>query len=123
MSSRRTRVLVVGGHPVILGVVRLACDALPDVELVALGAGGLKEGLKAGQLFIDMSTINPIVSQKIAKELGGVGVAMVDASIILVENYFVEGAEYSLWQDSTGQITANQCQLVGPVGPGVVVNN
>src|SRR5262245_8791974 len=30
----RTNVLVVGGHPVILGVVRLACDALPDVEIV-----------------------------------------------------------------------------------------
>src|SRR5213078_2402719 len=35
----------------------------PDVELVALGPNGLKEGVKSGQLFIDMSTINPIVSQ------------------------------------------------------------
>src|SRR5689334_12428187 len=41
----------------------------PDVELVALGAKGLKEGCRAGQLLVDMSTINPIVSQKIAKEL------------------------------------------------------
>src|SRR5437773_10386909 len=41
----------------------------PDVELVALGPGGIKEGSKPGQLLIDMSTINPIVSQKIAKEL------------------------------------------------------
>jgi len=53
----------------------------PDVELVALGSGGLKEGVKAGQLFIDMSTINPIVSQKIAKELEPMGVAMVDAPV------------------------------------------
>src|SRR5262245_41142663 len=30
-----TSVLVVGGHPVILGVVRLACEALPDVRIVA----------------------------------------------------------------------------------------
>jgi DNA-binding NarL/FixJ family response regulator len=29
------RVLVVGGHPVIVGVVRLACDASPHLELVA----------------------------------------------------------------------------------------
>ena len=42
---------------------------------------------------------------------------------MLVENCYVQGAEYSLWQDSTGRITANQCQLIGPVGPGVVVNN
>ncbi len=53
----------------------------PDVELVALGASGIKEGAKRGQLFIDMSTINPIVSQKIAKDLGTVGVAMVDAPV------------------------------------------
>ena len=53
----------------------------PDVELVALGPNGLKEGVKSGQLFIDMSTINPIVSQKIAKELEPLGVAMVDAPV------------------------------------------
>src|SRR5215831_3570406 len=48
----------------------------PDVEQVALGADGIKDGAKRGQLFIDMSTINPIVSQKVAKELAGPGVAM-----------------------------------------------
>jgi len=53
----------------------------PDVELVALGPGGIKEGAKKGQLFIDMSTINPIVSQKIAKELAANGVAMIDAPV------------------------------------------
>ena len=53
----------------------------PDVELVALGPGGIKEAARAGQLFIDMSTINPIVSQKIAKELAPLGVAMVDAPV------------------------------------------
>lgn len=35
MSISPARVLVVGGHPVILGVVRLACDALPNVRIVA----------------------------------------------------------------------------------------
>jgi 2-hydroxy-3-oxopropionate reductase len=35
----------------------------PDVELVALGPDGIRDGAKRGQLFIDMSTINPIVSQ------------------------------------------------------------
>jgi DNA-binding NarL/FixJ family response regulator len=34
MAMAPTRVLVVGEHPVILGVVRLACDALPDVSIV-----------------------------------------------------------------------------------------
>src|SRR5436190_6145376 len=45
----------------------------PDVELVALGLDGIKDGAKRGQLFVDMSTINPIVSQKIAKELAASG--------------------------------------------------
>jgi 2-hydroxy-3-oxopropionate reductase len=53
----------------------------PDVELVALGPNGIKEGAKRGQLFIDMSTINPIVSQQIAKELSAAGIAMVDAPV------------------------------------------
>src|SRR3954465_6493333 len=53
----------------------------PDVELVALGANGIREGCKKGQLLIDMSTINPIVSKKIAKELSDPGVAMVDAPV------------------------------------------
>jgi len=53
----------------------------PDVELVALGPNGIQEGAKRGQLFIDMSTINPIVSQKIAKEFSEIGVAMVDAPV------------------------------------------
>jgi 2-hydroxy-3-oxopropionate reductase len=53
----------------------------PDVESVALGPNGLHEGVKAGQLFIDMSTINPIVSQKIAKEFAALDVAMVDGPV------------------------------------------
>ena len=53
----------------------------PDVELVALGPNGIKEGANRGQLFIDMSTINPIVSQKIAKELATSAVSMVDAPV------------------------------------------
>src|SRR5947208_3625958 len=53
----------------------------PDVELVALGSNGIKDAAKRGQLFIDMSTINPIISQKIAKELSAAGVSMVDAPV------------------------------------------
>src|SRR5262245_38860788 len=35
----------------------------PDVELVVLGKDGVIEGAKAGLLFLDMSTISPLVSQ------------------------------------------------------------
>src|SRR6185295_3238464 len=64
----------------------------PDVELVALGANGILEGAQRGQLFIDMSTINPIVSQKIAKELFEAGVAMVDAPVSGGEKGAVDAA-------------------------------
>src|SRR5262249_45081495 len=53
----------------------------PDVYEVALGPNGSKEGAQRGQLFIDISTINPIVSQKIAGDLSSVGVAMIDAPV------------------------------------------
>src|SRR5215216_625439 len=52
--------------------VAARCDVLitmlpnsPDVELVALGKDGIVEGAKAGLIFADMSTISPIVSQKV----------------------------------------------------------
>jgi len=64
----------------------------PDVELVALGPNGIKQGAKAGQLFIDMSTINPIVSQKIAKELEPLGVAMIDAPVSGGEKGAIDGS-------------------------------
>jgi 2-hydroxy-3-oxopropionate reductase len=64
------------------------CDVLitmlpnsPDVEQVALGKNGIIEGARAGLIFIDMSTISPIVSQKIGKALAAKGVKMLDAPV------------------------------------------
>jgi len=64
------------------------CDVLitmlpnsPDVEQVALGKDGIVEGVKSGLIFIDMSTISPIVSQKIGKALAAKGVKMLDAPV------------------------------------------
>src|SRR3970040_1591565 len=48
----------------------------PDVELVALGKNGIVEADNRRLLFLDMSTISPIVSQKIAKALEPRGVRM-----------------------------------------------
>ena len=53
----------------------------PDVELVALGPGGIIEGARPGLLFADMSTISPIVSKKVGAELGKKGVRMLDAPV------------------------------------------
>ena len=53
----------------------------PDVELVALGKDGVIEGAKSGLLFADMSTISPIVSQKVGQALATKGVKMLDAPV------------------------------------------
>lgn len=64
----------------------------PDVELVALGKNGLVEGAKPGLLFVDMSTISPLVSQKVGKVLETKGVRMLDAPVSGGEKGAIEAA-------------------------------
>jgi 2-hydroxy-3-oxopropionate reductase len=63
----------------------------PDVELVALGPQGILEGAHSGLIYADMSTISPIVSQKIDKALAPRGVKMLDAPVSGGERGAVEG--------------------------------
>jgi 2-hydroxy-3-oxopropionate reductase len=63
----------------------------PDVELVALGKDGIVEGARRGLVFIDMSTISPIVSQRIGKTLEAKGVRMLDAPVSGGEKGAIEG--------------------------------
>ena len=63
----------------------------PDVETVALGPKGLLEGVRAGQILVDMSTISPIVSQKVGAALAPKGVKMLDAPVSGGEKGAVEG--------------------------------
>jgi 2-hydroxy-3-oxopropionate reductase len=53
----------------------------PEVEKAVLGEDGVIEGVKKGQTLIDMSSIAPLVSQKVAKELEKKGVEMLDAPV------------------------------------------
>jgi 2-hydroxy-3-oxopropionate reductase len=53
----------------------------PDVELVALGKNGIIEGARGGLLYADMSTISPIVSQRVGTALAQKGVRMLDAPV------------------------------------------
>jgi 2-hydroxy-3-oxopropionate reductase len=63
----------------------------PDVELVVLGDRGIVAGIEPGSLVIDMSTIDPLASRRIADELAAKGVAMVDAPVSGGEKGAVEG--------------------------------
>jgi 3-hydroxyisobutyrate dehydrogenase len=52
-----------------------------NVEAVYLGAGGIIEGAKAGRLCVDMSTIDPGTSQRVAARLQERGVRFLDAPV------------------------------------------
>jgi 2-hydroxy-3-oxopropionate reductase len=53
----------------------------PDVESVVLGAGGVLEGIRAGQLLIDMSTVAPATARRIAEAASERGASALDAPV------------------------------------------
>jgi 2-hydroxy-3-oxopropionate reductase len=79
--------------------VAAQCDVLitmlpnsPDVELVALGPDGVIEGARSGLVYVDMSTISPIVSRRVGEKLAAHGVRMLDAPVSGGEKGAIEGA-------------------------------
>ena len=72
-------------------VIVLMLPNSPDVEEVALGQRGLVEGARSGQLVLDMSTISPIVSQKVGEALKARGVRMLDAPVSGGERGAIDG--------------------------------
>ena len=77
----------------------------PHVKAVMLGANGVAGYMKEGQVFIDMSSINPVASKEIAAELAKKGVEMLDAPVSGGEpkaidgtlSFMVGGKQASLW--------------------------
>ena len=53
----------------------------PDVEKAAFGAEGVFEGIRAGSTYIDMSTISPVTSKKVAEVGKAKGVRVLDAPV------------------------------------------
>jgi 2-hydroxy-3-oxopropionate reductase len=63
----------------------------PQVEEVVLGPDGVLEGAKPGTLIIDMSSINPAVSQKVAAACAAKGVEFLDAPVSGGEPKAIDG--------------------------------
>jgi 2-hydroxy-3-oxopropionate reductase len=61
-------------------IITMVSDS-PEVEEAILGPKGVIEGLKAGSVVIDMSSISPVVTQGIAVELSKKGATMLDAPV------------------------------------------
>jgi len=62
----------------------LVITMLPDstnVEDAVLGADGVLNGIRAGSVYVDMSTISPIITKKLAKLANARGIAMMDAPV------------------------------------------
>jgi 2-hydroxy-3-oxopropionate reductase len=79
--------------------VAAQCDVLvtmlpnsPEVEQVALGKDGIIEGARPGLIFVDMSTISPIVSKKVGEALAAKSVKMLDAPVSGGEKGAIDGA-------------------------------
>jgi 2-hydroxy-3-oxopropionate reductase len=53
----------------------------PDVEAVALGDDGIIGGIRTGSLWIDMSTIAPATTKRVAEQLATRGAASLDAPV------------------------------------------
>jgi 2-hydroxy-3-oxopropionate reductase len=53
----------------------------PNVEAVLFGPDGVAEGLKRGQIVVDMSSISPLATKEFAKRLAAMGVEMLDAPV------------------------------------------
>jgi 2-hydroxy-3-oxopropionate reductase len=99
----------------------------PEVEEVILGANGILSGAKAGSLIVDMSSINPRVSQKIAAACAAKGVDFVDAPVSGGEPKAIEGT-VAIMAGGSAEAFARaepilKCMgasviLTGPVGAG-----
>ena len=63
----------------------------PDVKAVALGADGIIEGAHTGLIFVDMSSIAPLVAREVSDALADKGIAMLDAPVSGGEPKAIDG--------------------------------
>lgn len=53
----------------------------PDVEAVLFGADGVAEGLSAGKIVVDMSSISPVATKAFAQRINDLGCEYLDAPV------------------------------------------
>lgn len=101
----------------------------PEVEQVILGPNGVLEGAKPGSLVVDMSSINPVVSQKVGAACAAKGIEFLDAPVSGGEPKAIEatlaimvGGEQAAFDRALPilQAMGSSVTLTGPVGAGNV---
>ena len=63
----------------------------PEVRVAALGKDGIIEGIRAGSIIVDMSSIAPLASREIAAAIAVKGAVMLDAPVSGGEPKAIEG--------------------------------
>lgn len=63
----------------------------PEVEQAMLGPGGVLEGARAGSTVVDMSSISPLVAQKVGAACAAKGVRFLDAPVSGGEPKAIDG--------------------------------
>jgi 2-hydroxy-3-oxopropionate reductase len=99
----------------------------PDVEKAVLGPNGVLEGARPGSTLVDMSSINPIVSQKIGKACAEKGVEFLDAPVSGGEPKAIDaslaimvGGDHAVFTKLSPilRTMGGSVTLTGPVGAG-----
>jgi 2-hydroxy-3-oxopropionate reductase len=101
----------------------------PEVEAAVLGPGGVLEGARPGSTVVDMSSISPIVSQKVGAACAAKGVEFLDAPVSGGEPKAIDGTlaimvggkpEVFEKVEPILQKMGSSVTLTGPVGAGNV---
>src|SRR5208283_3794551 len=99
----------------------------PDVEKAVLGPNGVLEGARPGSTLVDMSSINPSVSQKVGKACAEKGVEFLDAPVSGGEPKAIDGTlaimvggDQAVFDKLSPILRAmgSSVTLTGPVGAG-----
>ena len=101
----------------------------PQVREVCLGKNGIVEGAKPGTVVIDMSSIDPVESKAIGKELAEKGIELMDAPVSGGEPKAIDGTlsvmvggkkeTFDKYYDML-MVMAGSVVYVGPLGSGNV---
>ena len=91
----------------------------PQVKEVMLTPGGVAEHMRPGTTFIDMSSINPVVSKEIAAVLEAKGIDMLDAPVSGGEPKAIDGT-LSFMVGGKQEVFDKYKDLLGCMGASVV---
>jgi 2-hydroxy-3-oxopropionate reductase len=91
----------------------------PEVELMLDGADGLLSVMRTGQLFIDMSTISPLVATKINEKMKEKGIESLDAPVSGGQ-VGAEGATLSIMVGGSSQAFEKALPIFQAMGKNIV---